>query len=383
MSAKRELALIADSPCYVDYSNARILSSYFQLDLPFRKYFTGNNTLDAHLFMKLDSKRVRDFTLETPAGIETRVVGYRLDESELRKLSPDSAEFLFLEIVKSCNFSCPHCGPKSNHTNKDRSLRSVIEESPYITEDFLDEFLPLVAAPHGYLRHRTIFITGGEPTINMQKFSRIYRRLSEAFSPESNTVVLLTNGFFIPVDKDKKQEFFGLHPGLFYDISASESLESQYASLAGKAQNEDFNREYLGKIGSVTDFLDIKKPSSALFSKISSTLEYCLQNDIPIRLTILESGVNRTASGSFAARLSQYLISRLGETTVKDLFVNKHPIYDFNNRNQGLNMDVCSTQTELYINCSEGKLFTGCQQAFAGRHHLPRIGFIKMESQVH
>jgi len=399
MKAERELILVADKYSYIAANNSSQLRAYFKYNWPYKIFYTGdkNYVLDKS-FISLAPDKIMEFLIENPIGNRIKVLGYKLNQEEnlsKERLSRSSREYLFFEILDECNLACPWCVVKRSNTNNAETIEEIIQNTKYMTNDFLDYILPYLNKDFIENDERTVFITGGEPLLNINEFKRCYNKIHDSFNSENNRFILLTNGFFIPLNENSKDELFSEIPDVYVELSVKRSIKSQYNNLVKRVNNEpSLNQAYLGERGKVSDF--IKIDNNAYFSKLCNIVKYCVNNQIPVRLKIQDKEmknnrikVNRNGTDyyetMFEKEFNDYLTQELDQSIIKKVDRLNTGLYDFPDKrhvmNSSFNYEPCSKAKELYISAN-GRLYPGCAQRMLEEFELPYIGFILEEKRV-
>jgi organic radical activating enzyme len=175
----------------------------------------------------LDLRKVDELQVITPLGqrVQHNDVYVVDNQSAVRRYS---ADFLFFEVTPNCNMTCGFC---SNKTTRKGELKR--ENVRYVDMLFAQEFAESIGDNPYVGRTRTICLTGGEPTLELEKLAEItgyFGRLGG-----KNQIVVPTNCSTLPLDQSELEDTMSKFDsqGVEWRLSFNFGLIRQFASISG------------------------------------------------------------------------------------------------------------------------------------------------------
>jgi hypothetical protein len=294
--------------------------------------------LNFRYFIQAKKQRVRNYTLETPLGNRRKVSGTLVARPNFKQ---HSAEYLYLEVNNTCNFSCPPCGV-GNKINHIKLAQIINEDAHYITPEFVSTLASKIQNhPYAGLV-RKMFYGGGEPLLSPKKF----RTLMDGFEGIERTIhVVATNGCTLPLDYDKFAAFVEEIGRPYIFLSVSEHHKGQYARLSREAGEK--LAQYIPQN---------VQPEHALEEKARIIGEHCENLGIGFTVNVLEYPDTHTEKD-----LREHIIKSDIEIISTELNGHRQP---------------CSQGQELAIR-SNGDIYPHCYDIFTGTNRIGVVGLLK------
>jgi len=249
-------------------------------------------------------------------------------------------EYSAFEFTRDCNVSCPHCYVTAKKING--------HEPTYISLDFvIDLAREMKDSPLG--RKRIICITGGEPTLDIDKLGVRYGVLNELIKHKQ--IDIATNLLAIPCNEDAIGDFFSKFGDAVIQASYSPYLEKQYELIAQRMGEEAFQK-FEGKLP------ENAKPEQTLLEKIRQFDDYAHKHGKNFRIRV--NGVNREEMDACMEKVKSYIGHKGRE---EDEFIYAARVVKVGNgKKLGKAAEAseavrqCSHQEEIYM-CSNGDLY--------------------------
>ncbi len=279
-----------------------------------------------------------EYRIETPLGDERTVKGTLLDKFDLSYIT---SELFYLDLTRTCNYRCDHCGIKNDVELSKIGGDPYNRAAKYVTKDFIGAVARSISKyPPNIIGDRKLFYGGGEPLINPTRFAEINHAFDKA---ESTTRIVVTNGLALPINEQEFLDFMDEIGNLHIMLTYTESHAKQYAALAKS------RRDFSGWLPSV-------EPSQALTEKIRILDQICKNNHLQFVVNI-------------AYPNGQFPPKELRETILKNAI--RYVSTDIDGHR-----DPCSKSRETAIRFN-GDLHPHCYDAFTGKNKLGVIGFLK------
>lgn len=323
----------------------------------------SRSNLEALKFRWFSDGEFRDdrvYSIETPKGEIRTIEGTLVNEP---KLNEHAGEYLYLELTSTCNFSCKHCGIMNGleHTPQGELIWN---DAVYVTQEFAETLSKaLIGNPYSLL-HRNIFLGGGEPLINPQKFAKIYSALSGTNGLgnglERTTVIVTTNGCTLPLKFEAFEDFVRGIGSPYIFLSCSEAHQQQYAKLA---KSEKFPLHIPAGVA----------PDVALYEKARIISEYCKELGIGFTINVVEPGRGGLNSHIMNNDLRTYILesakAKLSE------FPERIRLPEIIQTEVDGYRQPCSQGQELAIR-SNGDVYPHCYDVFTRTNKLGVMGLL-------
>jgi len=289
------------------------------------------------------SRKQGNYVIETPLGIKREINGVLLKSP---RLDEHSAEYLYLELTNTCNFSCRHCGIKGDIIHIDDMTD---ENAKYMTPEFAEKLsFAIKHHPFEALR-RNLFYGGGEPFIAPEKFRVINKIFSKL---ERTTEIVITNGCQLPLEQEELYNFmFNIgNPYTFFTLSPQH--KAQYASLSksGRANPEKIPVNV--------------SPEKAIHEKIKIMQKYYGRKSSGFTVLSLmdKNGRYKILETELRNHIIKMALKKRREINIVNILENEQ-------------RQPCSQGQELAIR-SNGDLYPYCTDIFNGHPKLGVIGLL-------
>ncbi len=191
--------------------------------------------------------------------------------------------------TNECNLSCNFCDTAFSITGKHPAIIEDMTSKDYVN------FLKSKYSTFDRTHVMNLSITGGEPLMNLNHFSKIISRTLEAF-PNVNKVVIETNGYLlkdVAVCDKLLEEVKDYNDKIHFILSLSPKLSGK-VSFAGKMDDisilDDYKKvvhNYVDKLSSVFDIQLKIVFSEKLIDSNEALVSYVLDNKLLSRDEIL------------------------------------------------------------------------------------------------
>lgn len=191
--------------------------------------------------------------------------------------------------TNECNLSCNFCDTAFSITGKHPALVEDMTSKDYVN------FLKSKYSTFDRTHVMNLSITGGEPLMNLNHFSKIIERTLEAF-PNINKVVIETNGYLlkdVEVCDKLLSEIKDYNDKMHFILSLSPKLSGK-VSFAGKMDDisilDDYKKvihNYVDKLDKVFDIQLKTVFSEKLIDSNEALVNYVLDNKLLSRDEIL------------------------------------------------------------------------------------------------
>jgi hypothetical protein len=136
-------------------------------------------------------------------------------------LREHSGEYIALEVTPNCNVSCRTCFNSSGAHQIDK------EPLSYMDAGFAEAFATMLGANPFEGRSREICLSGGEPTLDLEKLASISHQFARLGG--RNTVIIATNASVLPLGENALRDVFGTFPDTVqWQLSYNTPLQEQY-----------------------------------------------------------------------------------------------------------------------------------------------------------
>lgn len=287
-----------------------------------------------------------DIEFKRPDGKVEKVKGARV--SRLDFLKEVTSEKLYLMVTNNCNVSCEDCGAKATIPT-DGNIS-------YIWLSFVEALLPYIRRRvYHYVRGgRQIFISGGEPTLDVSRLGQIARILAEV---EKSYLAIHTNGIRIPIKDKEFAEFADRFEDVIFLVGYSMALKEQYAI---KCTDRGFDPEH--------NYLPDCDPEVALLEKHRLLFELAqrAEGKVTVRPLIRSHKIEFN-------RLKEELFKHVGRDYSN--LTRPEETQKLGRSNKGIpaKVDPCSTRSELTIT-PDGRVYSECYNYYAGAGLIGYIG---------
>lgn len=191
--------------------------------------------------------------------------------------------------TNECNLSCNFCDTAFSITGKHPAIIEDMTSKDYVN------FLKSKYSTFDRTHVMNLSITGGEPLMNLNHFSKIISRTLEAF-PNINKVVIETNGYLlkdVAVCDKLLEEVKDYNDKMHFILSLSPKLSGK-VSFAGKMDDisilDDYKKvvhNYVDKLSGVFDIQLKTVFSEKLIDSNEALVSYVLDNKLLSRDEIL------------------------------------------------------------------------------------------------